>query len=96
MLGIRWGSQIECRLLRVESVLDPQNGGEKMRRLLGVGLLAMGIIGLPWAKTVKEEKVKEETGQGQNNAPEINPNQAVSALTLLSGGLLVLRRKKNS
>jgi hypothetical protein len=42
----------------------PEWGRKKMRRLLGVGLLAMGIIGLPWAKTVKEEKVKEETGQG--------------------------------
>jgi len=31
--------------------------------------------------------------QGQNAAPEINPSQAISALALLSGGLLVLRRK---
>jgi hypothetical protein len=31
---------------------------------------------------------------GTHLAPEINPSQAISALLLLSGGILVIRRKK--
>jgi LPXTG-motif cell wall-anchored protein len=69
-----------------------------MRRLLSVGLLAMGIMGLVLGKNQGGQAVQGQNHSNQRafQAPEINPTQAVSALALLSGGLLVIRRKKNS
>jgi hypothetical protein len=60
-----------------------------MRRLLGLSLLTIGIVGLALG-----QNKQGGNGQGQNKAPEIDPGQALSALVLLSGGLLIVRRKK--
>jgi len=49
-----------------------------MKRLSGLLLLAMGIAGYASAAVV----------------PEIDPASSVSALALLSGGLLVLRSRR--
>ena len=63
-----------------------------MRRLLGVSLLAVGILGLALGKPGPKPPPKGPPPG--RPAPEINPTQAVSALALLSGGVLVLRRKR--
>jgi hypothetical protein len=56
-----------------------------MRRLPGLGLLAIGIVGLALGQISPVPIHK---------APEINPGQTISALALLSGGLLIVRRRK--
>jgi hypothetical protein len=58
-----------------------------MRRLLVLSLLAIGIVGLALGQI---SSVPIPT----HKAPEINPGQAISALALLSGGLLIVRRRK--
>jgi LPXTG-motif cell wall-anchored protein len=63
-----------------------------MRRLMGVGLVAIGILGLTLGP-IRGQGTPPSTTKPRV-APEINPTQAVSALALLSGGLLVIRRKK--
>jgi hypothetical protein len=40
--------------------------------------------------------IRDHNWRHYHAAPEINPGQAISALALLSGGLLVVRRKKQS
>ena len=55
-----------------------------MVRLIGLGMLLLGLGG-------------QLFGGFPAGAPEIDPSAAVAALTLLSGGLVVLRarRRKN-
>lgn len=59
-----------------------------MRKLIGLSLLAVGITGLALGRN------GNNGNNGNNKAPEINPSQAISALALLSGGVLILRRKR--
>lgn len=63
-----------------------------MRRLLGLSLIAVGMTGL--ALGLQNGKNGKNGNPGANKAPEINPSQAMSALALLSGGVLILRRKR--
>jgi hypothetical protein len=83
-----------------------------VRRLFGVSLLALGMLGMAFSKPSHWQngdhqnngKSWKDDGNGWNDndtsqgasrlAPEINPTQAISALALLSGGILVIRRKK--
>jgi hypothetical protein len=67
-----------------------------MRRILGLSLLAIGIVGLALGQNNGNNQGGNNNNQGggRHTAPEINPGQAISALALLSGGLLIVRRKK--
>jgi hypothetical protein len=58
-----------------------------MRQLLNLSFLTIGIVGLALGQITPVPIPKRV-------APEINPGQAVSALALLSGALLIVRRKK--
>jgi hypothetical protein len=58
---------------------DVRSGGE-MLRLLGLTALLMGVAGFVFA--------------GIQTAPEIDASTGVAALTLLSGGLIVLRARR--
>jgi len=58
-----------------------------MKRIVGVTLLVIGTMGLMYGRA-------RHGGSTVRAAPEINPASAVSAVSLLSGALLVIRRKK--
>jgi hypothetical protein len=67
-----------------------------MRRLLILSWLTLGAVGLALGRN---EHGGDKQGLNDNKwhhheAPEINPGRAISALALLSGGLLIVRRKK--
>ena len=67
-----------------------------MKKLLSLSLLAVGMTGLALGQNGQGQNGQGQNGQGQNGhkAPEIDPSQAASALALLSGGILIVRRKK--
>lgn len=66
-----------------------------MRKLLGLSLIAVGMTGLAFGlQNGKNGNNGNNRNPGSNKAPEINPSQAISALALLSGGVLILRRKR--
>ena len=63
-----------------------------MSKFLRLSLLVVGITVLAQGG----QNGQGQNGQGQNGnyrAPEIDPNQAVTALALLSGGILIIGRK---
>jgi hypothetical protein len=62
-----------------------------MKRLLVLSLLTIGVVGLALGQSTLLP-----TPTPPHKAPEIDPGQAISALVLLSGGLLIVRRKKVS
>lgn len=51
-----------------------------MAKVIGLGMLLLGVAGQMLA--------------GQVTTPEIDPSSAVAAVTLLSGGLVVLRARR--
>ncbi|HEX5430946.1 MAG TPA: hypothetical protein VFW83_03195 [Bryobacteraceae bacterium] len=53
-----------------------------MRRMIGLGLLLLGASGFAFA--------------GFAPAPEIDPNTAVGAVTLLWGGIVVLQARRRA
>ena len=63
-----------------------------MRRVFGVVLLATAVIGFAFGQSQTQSGQVPPTAV--HAAPEVNPTTAVSALALLSGGLLVIRRRK--
>ncbi len=68
-----------------------------MKRIIGVALLALAMVGYAAAGQDGNSQGQDGNSQGQNGpypAPEIDPSQAISALVLLAGGVLVIRRKK--
>ncbi len=80
-----------------------------MRSLIHVSILALALTGFAFGgESNNGNHYGQDSNQGQNNAcnrsvqsesdvhaaPEINPSEAVSALALLSGAVLVIRRKK--
>jgi len=55
-----------------------------MAKLLSLVILTLGLCGLAFG---------QHSGQ---TAPEIDPGQAVTALALLSGGMLVIRGRRKA
>jgi hypothetical protein len=65
------------------------------RLLLGLAFVTFGTIGLAvGANSNGPNGNPAPNGPKGHPAPEINPGQALSALALLSGGVLIIRRKK--
>jgi LPXTG-motif cell wall-anchored protein len=56
-----------------------------MRKLVGILALILGMAGAAYAVT---------GGGGVTSAPEIDPAGAMAGLTLLAGGLAVLRGRR--
>jgi hypothetical protein len=63
-----------------------------MRRLLVLSLLTIGVVALALGQSALATPTP--TPLPPHKAPEIDPGQAISALVLLSGALLIVRRKK--
>jgi hypothetical protein len=75
----------QCQFEYQLAFLLSRRGGQFMRQLLSLSLLTIGVAGLALGQISPVPIHK---------APEINPGQAISALALLFGGLLIVRRKK--
>ena len=60
-----------------------------MKKLFLLALLVIGTTGFAIGQTNNND----QNGNGQK-APEIDPSLAISALALLSGGLLVVRGRR--
>ena len=56
-----------------------------MTRFLVLGVLVLGFSGFALA---------QHTGGAADTAPEIDPGQAVSALALVSGSVMVIRGRR--
>jgi len=69
-----------------------------MRRIFGIGLLTLGLLGLAFGHGHRwHDQNNDEKGdpkQPTRQAPEIDPSEAASALAIVAGGLLVINRKK--
>jgi hypothetical protein len=62
--------------------------------MVGLSLILLGLAGFALGQNQNRQGQNQNgQGQNQNGAPEIDPTQAVSALALLSGGIMVIRRK---
>ena len=74
-----------------------------MKRLFLVGIIALGLSLPSFGQNNQGQNGNNNNGQNGNNqgqngghAPEVDPSQAVTALALLSGEILVIQgcRKK--
>jgi hypothetical protein len=62
-------------------MLQPAMGNKKMHKVLGVMLLSLSATAVAF-------------GAARVTAPELDPASAMAALTLLGGGLAVLRGRR--
>lgn len=66
-----------------------------MSKLLATLIVALGVAGTAQAMTTLHHHHDHGDGPGATAAPEIDPGEALSALTMLAGGLAVVRGRRN-
>ena len=66
-----------------------------LHRLLAISILSLPLIAAMPAIADNSQGNENQNGQG-GGAPEIDPGLLVGAVTLLAGGLLILRERRRS